>query len=111
MSNGSKSNVLVRALQLITPRAIRKRFALKFALVLLIMAASIVVVGYVGTGAIADQTREDVKDEYRGVSSQEADIIEQWVQRNELLTRLTSRSNDLGTDDQTELSAALSLES
>ncbi len=107
MSDGPKPNVFVRALQTITPRAIRKRFALKFALVLLIMAASTVVVGYVGTGAIADQTQEDVKSEYRGVASQEADIIEQWVQRNELLTRLTSRSDDLGVDDQTALSAAL----
>lgn len=107
MSDDRQPNILVRLLQRVTPRAIRKRFALKFALVLLIMAASIVAVGYIGTDEIAAQTSEDVKSEYEGVARQEADIIEQWVQRNRLSTRLISQTGDLGSQNAETLRATL----
>ncbi|MHB9286203.1 HAMP domain-containing protein [Halobacteriales archaeon Cl-PHB] len=87
---GQKPNVIVRTLQTLTPTPIRKSFAVKFGLVLLVMAVSIGVIGFAATERITAETESNVEDEYRSVALQESDIIQQWLERNRLSTKLVS---------------------
>lgn len=80
---GEKPNVLVRLLGLITPNPIRRSFAIKFGLVLLVMAVSIGVIGWAATEAISAQTEDSVENQYSSVALQESDIIEEWLDRTD----------------------------
>jgi len=108
--DGQKPNILVRILQTVTPTPIRKSFAVKFGLVLLIMAVSIGAIGVVATMEITDQTEQNVKDEYRGVATQESDIIREWLQRNQLSTKLVSGGTDWSGSNYGELRTTLETE-
>jgi methyl-accepting chemotaxis protein len=77
-------------LQRITPSVIRRSFALKFGLVLLVMALSIGAMGVAATEIVTAQTESNVESEFLGDAGQQADIIEQWIERNELQVQLLS---------------------
>ncbi len=104
---GEGPNVLSKVLSTVTPNFIRRSFAIKFGLVLLVMGASIGIIGLFATEQISAETQQNVEDEYRGVASQESDIINEWLQRNELSTRLSSASDVWSNGTAQELSLAL----
>lgn len=85
--------------QKITPDFVRRSFALKFGLVLLVIALSVGAIGLLATEQVKSDTQENVEGEYSNVALQEADIIEQWITRNRLSTKLVS-SNDDWTEDE-----------
>ena len=58
-SDGGDTEPLVRALQSITPDVIRRSFAIKFGLVLVILALSIGGIGLAATQVLAEQTEEN----------------------------------------------------
>ncbi|SFS06691.1 Methyl-accepting chemotaxis protein [Halomicrobium zhouii] len=91
--------------QTVTPNFIRQSFALKFGLVLLVMGMSVGVIGLVATEQVKSETQTNVENEYRNGALQEADIIEQWVSRNRLSTKLMS--SDEGWDSNEDLSLKL----
>ncbi|ELZ24241.1 MCP domain-containing signal transducer [Halosimplex carlsbadense 2-9-1] len=74
----------------VVPDFVRKRFALKFLIVLLVMGLAIGAVGLVGTQQFVDHTRDQVESEYRGLAVQESNLVEQWLESNRLSTRLAS---------------------
>jgi methyl-accepting chemotaxis protein len=83
----------------VVPDFVRKRFALKFLIVLLVMGLAIGAVGLVGTQQFVDHTRDQVESEYRGLAVQESNLVGQWLESNRLTTRLASgdpayRGND-----------------
>ncbi|WP_436910833.1 HAMP domain-containing protein [Halosimplex marinum] len=83
----------------VVPDFVRKRFALKFLIVLLVMGLAIGAVGLVGTQQFVDHTRDQVESEYRGLAVQESNLVGQWLESNRLSTRLASgdpayRGND-----------------
>ncbi|WP_336328164.1 HAMP domain-containing protein [Halovenus sp. HT40] len=109
MSDGADTddgaqNPAVSVLQSVTPEFIRKSFAIKFGLVLLIMALSIGAIGVAATQVITDQTESNVESEFLGDAQQQADIIEQWLETNRLQTQLLSENVSTGDNLDSELS-------
>jgi methyl-accepting chemotaxis protein len=82
----------------VVPNAIRKRFALKFLIVLLFMGMAIGAVGVFATGQITEQTQDRIENEYSSLADQEATITTQWVDRNRQSVQLAS-NNDVWTAD------------
>ena len=109
-SDAEKPNVLVRLLGTITPGPIRRSFAIKFGLVLLIMAVSIGVIGWGATEAISAETQNSVEDQYRSVALQESDIIQEWLERNQLSAGLISDSPLWDAEDPNDLGLSLDSE-
>jgi hypothetical protein len=90
------------AVRRVVPAVVRRRFALKFGLVLLVMAISIAGIGLAATDKISAQTADNVENEYRSVAETEMSIIERWLRRNRLSAKYISqiptlRENSLST--------------
>ena len=94
----SGQNPLVSVLQSVTPGVIRRSFAIKFGLVLLIMALSIGGIGVAATQVVTDQTESNVESAFLGDAQQQADIIEQWIESNELQVQLLSEDQVWGEE-------------
>jgi methyl-accepting chemotaxis protein len=105
--SGESRSALAGILATITPNFVRKRFALKFGLVLLLMATVIGLIGLTATATISSETQENVESEYRGVADQQANTIDEWVQRNRLSTKLLSESVLWNEDSTSRLERAL----
>ena len=91
----------------VVPNFIRKRFALKFLIVLLLMGVAIGAVGAVATDQISEQTQDRIEGEYRGLAVQESNLISQWAESNRLSTRLTSTSSEWAGEANSEMQQAL----
>jgi methyl-accepting chemotaxis protein len=94
-------SVVVETLRGVTPAFVRERFALKFALVLVVMGLAIGAVGVAATATVTDQVRAAAESEYSNLANQEATLVEQWMERNALAVRMAS-DND-GWDSETDL--------
>ncbi|WP_226021365.1 HAMP domain-containing protein [Halomicrobium salinisoli] len=86
-------------LQRVTPDVIRRSFALKFGIVLMVMALSIGVIGIAATQEVKSQTQSNVEAEYQNVAAQEADLVQRWITRNRLTTRLVSNEDTWSSDE------------
>ncbi|MEF8853542.1 MAG: methyl-accepting chemotaxis protein [Haloarculaceae archaeon] len=91
----------------VTPEFVRKRFALKFVIVLLIMGIAIMTLGAYGTARVTGETEDRIKNEYSGLAAQEANIVDQWIERNRMSVRLAS-GDDVWTRDPQTVSRAAS---
>jgi methyl-accepting chemotaxis protein len=100
-------NPVVKVLQILTPGFIRRSFAIKFGLVLVIMGLSIGAIGLAATQVLVDQTEENAEAEFQGVASQQADVIEQWIESNSQQVRLLSANPVWASDEATELEITL----
>jgi len=105
--DGEEPHGVVKLLQTITPTAVRRSFAIKFGLALLIMALSIGSIGMLATATITDQTEQRVEDSYRSGAAQEANIIEQWVENHVNSLQLISDSDSWETNSEDELTMEL----
>ncbi|WP_136687630.1 methyl-accepting chemotaxis protein [Halorhabdus amylolytica] len=76
----------------VVPNFVRRRFTLKFALILAIMGLTIGVIGATATGAISEQVESNVEEEYRNLASQQANSIETWIERNSISVKLASKN-------------------
>ncbi|QGN07247.1 methyl-accepting chemotaxis protein [Halorhabdus sp. CBA1104] len=83
----------------VVPNFIRRRFTLKFALILVVMGLAIGVIGATATGAVAEQVEQNVKEEYQNLASQQANAIETWVERNSISVKLASKDTALSRTD------------
>jgi len=106
-SSGEDPGPVVGLLQTITPGVIRRSFAIKFGLVLVVMGLSIGVIGLAATQVLADQTKENAEAEFQGVASQQADIIDQWLGSNSQQVRLLSANQVWTSDEPGELEIEL----
>jgi methyl-accepting chemotaxis protein len=79
-------------LRRLVPTQIRRSYAAKFGIVLLVIGVSVGFIGSAATVQITDQVRTSVNEEYRGVAAQEANTVAQWYERNRLVTRLTAEA-------------------
>ncbi|WP_415381892.1 HAMP domain-containing protein [Halosimplex sp. TS25] len=98
---------LMGIVRTIVPDFVRKRFALKFLIVLLVMGLAIGAVGLVGTQQFSDHTRNQTESEYSGLAVQESNLVEQWLESNRLSTRLASSSPAFAGQDRSRMSEAL----
>jgi len=94
-------------LSTVVPNFIRHNFALKFALVLGLMALSVGAIGLTATGAIQDYTQEQVSEEYTTLAAQESGTVDQWVERNKLSTNFVAEKSGWTGDDESSLKASL----
>ncbi|MCU4743155.1 HAMP domain-containing methyl-accepting chemotaxis protein [Halobacteria archaeon AArc-m2/3/4] len=66
----------------VLPDAIRRRYALKFVIVLFVLGAAVALIGYAGTGQIAAEVEQRVHSDQEALAAQEARNVEQWNERN-----------------------------
>ncbi|QSX00173.1 methyl-accepting chemotaxis protein [Haloterrigena alkaliphila] len=71
------------ALRRLVPSAIRRRYAVKFGIVLLILGLGVGLVGFVATGAITDQVEDRVQTDHTSIAGQEAQNLQMWNEQNE----------------------------
>jgi methyl-accepting chemotaxis protein len=100
-------NIAIKVLQTVTPRLIRKSFAIKFGVVLVIMALSIGGIGLAATDTISQQTEDRTTQQFENSAAQQANIVEQWVQRQKLSTGLYSTERDWSGQDTGGLTTGL----
>ncbi|MFB6074882.1 MAG: HAMP domain-containing protein [Haloarculaceae archaeon] len=98
-SDGDDTDPSESLFQRAVPNFVRRSFALKFALVLLVMGLSVGVIGIAATQVVKSQERTSVQNQYTQIARQESDLVEQWVEQNRLSTQLVS-SNDVWGQDQ-----------
>jgi len=110
-SSDDSPGVVVKLLQTITPDVIRRSFAIKFGLVLLILALSIGGIGLAATQVLADQTEDNAESEFQGVASQQADVIDQWLESNTQQVQLLSANQVWSSDEEAELEIELEQQS
>jgi methyl-accepting chemotaxis protein len=106
--NATDDNVAVKVLQTVTPRAIRKSFAIKFGLVLAVMAVSIAGIGLAATSTITDQTQDQTEQQFQSSAEQQANVVEQWVSRNRENTVIYSNRGDWSHSSAANLGTELS---
>jgi len=82
----------IRWFSRVVPDFVRRRFTLKFALILAVMGLTIGVIGATATDAVTDQVEENVEGEYRNLASQQANAIETWIERNSISVKLASKN-------------------
>lgn len=108
----SRSQSLVeRALSIartVVPDFLRRRFTLKFALVLVIMGLVIAAIGVTATGSLSTQIEDDTEQGFRDVAVQQSDVVETWIERNAIAVTVTSENNAFRqTGTQTDMTSAL----
>ncbi|WP_123537290.1 PDC sensor domain-containing protein [Halosimplex salinum] len=112
MSGGGAGGAVLGVVRTVVPDAIRKRFALKFLIVLLLMGLAIGAVGVLATGQITTETQDRIENEYSSLADQEATIITQWVDRNRQSARLASNNDVWASEDTSSVErAAVELQS
>jgi len=104
---GDGGGGVMGAVRTIVPDFVRKRFALKFLIVLLVMGLAIGAIGLVGTQQFSEHTREQTESEYSSLAVQEANLVEQWIHSNKVSTRLASEAPAYAGKDQSRMSAKL----
>ena len=96
------NGIVMSTVRAVTPDFIRRRFALKFMIVLLVMGLGIMALGAVGTARITEETENRIQSEYRGLAVQEQNVVDQWIQRNQLSTRLISGDTHIWEGDDSQ---------
>ena len=71
----------------LVPTQIRRSYAAKFGIVLLVIGVSVGLIGSAATVQITNEVQDNVDQEYEDIAEQQAGAVEQWIQRNELTTR------------------------
>jgi methyl-accepting chemotaxis protein len=82
-------------LRAVVPDFVRRRYTLKFAAILVVMAVVVGLIGVTATGAVATEVKENVKKEQRDLATQKANVVEKWVQRNSISVKLGSKDDAL----------------
>jgi methyl-accepting chemotaxis protein len=74
------------------PTFVRRRYALKFGIVLLVLGASIALIGSAATVQFSGEVKQDVDAEFAATATQEARNLEAWNERNKRFTRMVVRT-------------------
>lgn len=96
-----------RLLRTVVPDAIRRRFALKFVIVLLVMGVVIVAVGFMATSAISAQTQDRTVDEYESLAAQQGNLVSQWADGRQEVVRTISDDPVWTSNNTTLMSSTL----
>jgi len=98
-SEGSRDDGFTSAVRAVVPDVVRKRYTLKFALILLIMGITVGVIGATATGMLSSEVENNVEQEYEDLATQQANAVEKWVQRNSVSVKLASKNAVLSRTD------------
>ncbi|ELZ22054.1 methyl-accepting chemotaxis protein [Natrinema limicola] len=83
----------------LVPAAIRRRYAVKFGIALLILILSVGLVGYAATAEITNQMEDQVETDHSSATEQEAQSLQMWNSQNEHTVEMIARSNVVASDD------------
>ncbi|MFA9417051.1 methyl-accepting chemotaxis protein [Natrinema sp. HArc-T2] len=83
----------------LVPAAIRRRYAVKFGIALLILGLSVGLIGYVATAGITNQMEDRVETDHASAAAQEAQNLQLWDQQNEHTVEMITRSDVVASDD------------
>ncbi|WP_252700085.1 methyl-accepting chemotaxis protein [Natronosalvus vescus] len=84
---------MVGALRKIVPRPIRRSYALKFAIVLLILGITVGVIGVVATDEVQSEVESIVHDDHGTLAVQQAQSVRNWNENNEDAVEAMARSS------------------
>ncbi|NGM70646.1 HAMP domain-containing protein [Natronolimnobius sp. AArcel1] len=85
------------------PASIRRSYALKFGIVLLLIGASVGMIGFVATEEIRAHVQGEADEEFTTLAQQEARSLQAWSESNEQRVETLVRSPDLRSLSTTEL--------
>jgi len=83
----------------LVPKAIRRRYAVKFGIALLILGLSVGLIGYGATAGITNQVEDRVQTDHAASASQEAQSLQMWNEQNEHTVETITRSDVVASDD------------
>ncbi|WP_440763471.1 methyl-accepting chemotaxis protein [Natronorubrum sp. DTA7] len=83
----------------LVPSAIRRRYAVKFGIVLLILGLGVGLVGFGATAGITNQVEDRVQDDHTSFASQEAQNLQMWNQQNEHTIGVIAWSDVVASDE------------
>ncbi len=94
-------------LRRLVPSAIRRRYAVKFGIVLLILGLGVGLVGFVATAGITGEVEERVESDQTSIASQEAQNLQMWNEQNEHTIGVIAWSDAVESDDPETIEAQL----
>ncbi|OVE83029.1 methyl-accepting chemotaxis protein [Natronolimnobius baerhuensis] len=94
---------MLRRLRSNVPSRIRRSYALKFGIVLLLIGASVGMIGFVATEEIRAHVQSEADEEFTTLAEQEARSLQAWSESNEQRVETLVRSPDLRSLSTTEL--------
>ncbi|WP_090382229.1 methyl-accepting chemotaxis protein [Natronobacterium texcoconense] len=90
------------------PAVIRRRYAVKFAIALLVLGVTVGMIGFVATATITDEVEERVQDDHSTAVQQEAQSLQMWHDQNERTASLIATSDVVARDDAAAIENSLS---
>ncbi|ELY39787.1 methyl-accepting chemotaxis protein [Natronorubrum tibetense] len=82
------------------PAIVRRSYALKFGLILLVLGVSIGTLGMVATGALTESVESTVLEDQQDAAVQEAQAVDNWDERNRQLVATATGAPALQSDDE-----------
>ena len=97
----------------VIPKFIRRSYAAKFMIVLLVLGLSVGAIGYVGTDQIASEVQEQVETDSKDLAQHEARNVDKWNQLNVIAVMGLGDSVDdmVGTEQEDGITSVLADES
>ncbi|WP_408957196.1 methyl-accepting chemotaxis protein [Natrinema sp. 74] len=83
----------------LVPTAVRRRYAVKFGIALLILGLSVGLIGYGATAGITNQVEDRVQTDHASSARQEAQSLQMWNEQNEHTIGTIVRSDVVASDD------------
>jgi len=81
-SGDRSGSILGRIARTITPGFIRRRFAVKFGIAVLVLGLLVGAVGFAGSEVVKQEFRQEVNDQFASLATSEASSLRQWIQTN-----------------------------
>ncbi|OIB58281.1 methyl-accepting chemotaxis protein [Natrialba sp. SSL1] len=86
-------------LRRVVPAAIRRRYAVKFGIALLVLGLSVGLIGFVATAGITHEVEERVQADQTSFAGQEAQGLQMWNEQNEQTIATFAHSDVVASDD------------
>ena len=90
-------------LRRIVPRAIRRSYALKFAIVLLVLGLAVGAIGVVATDEVQNEVESLVHDDHGNLAVQQAQSVRNWNLNNQDAVEAMARSSAIESGDTDEV--------
>ena len=98
---------MLDSLRRIVPSTIRRSYALKFGIALLLLGLSVGAIGFVATAQITDSVEENALEDQQSLAAQEANTIDNWDEENERRTASTSDTPVVESGDEEAIQSYL----
>ena len=89
----------MRYVRRLVPAVIRRRYAVKFGIALLVLGVSVGLIGVVATGGITAEVEDRTVEDHASFTTQEAQTLEMWNEQNEHTIETIAWSDSVQGDD------------